>query len=72
MGGFFFGRIFLGEFFGGILCLHWNSVVCLDFDFCQDFVSMEKEGGGGKEFRSLEVRDASSSHLKSIFWISLV
>ena len=25
---------------------------------------MEKEGGGGKEFRSLEVRDAISSHLK--------
>ena len=31
--------------------------------FCQDFVSMEKEGRG-QEFRSLEVREASSSHLK--------
>ena len=35
-----------------------------DFDFCQDFVSMEKEGGGTHEFRSLEVREASSLHLK--------
>ena len=68
---FFFGRIFgriflgglLGEFFGrnslgGILCLHWNWLVCQDFGFCQDFVSMEKEGGRRKDknFRSLEVR----------------
>ena len=38
-----------------------------DTGFCQDFVSMEKEGRkeGGQEFRSLEVREASSSHLKS-------
>ena len=31
--------------------------------FCQDFVSRQKEG---QEFRSLEVREASSSHLKTI------
>ena len=44
----FFGRIFFGEdFFGGIL---WEEffvyigIDCQDFGFCQDFVSMEKEG----------------------------
>ena len=31
--------------------------------FVEDFVSMEKEGRG-QEFGSLEVREASSSHLK--------
>ena len=39
-----------------------NWFVCQNFGFCQDFVSMEKEGRG-QEFRSLEVREASSSHL---------
>ena len=61
------------EFFGNSLgivndCLHFkklfeygrNLFVCQDFGFCQDFVSMEKD----KKFRSLEVREASSSHLK--------
>ena len=50
----FIGRIIGRIFLGGILCLH-----CQDFGFCQDFVSMEKEG----KFQSLEVR-ASISHLK--------
>ena len=30
------------------------TLVCQDFGFCQDFVSIKKEGG--QEFRSLEVR----------------
>ena len=29
-------------------------LICQDFGFCQDFVSIKKEGG--QEFRSLEVR----------------
>ena len=37
--------------------------VCKDFVFCQDFVSMEKEG----KFQSLEVREQASLHLKTIF-----
>ena len=30
-------------------------LVCQDFDFCKDFVSIKKEGGG-QQFRSLEVQ----------------
>ena len=45
------------DFFGGIISLHWNWLVCKDFGICQDFVSMEKEEEEeGQEFRSLEVR----------------
>ena len=58
-----FGRIFGMNYLGQILCLYWNWLVCQDFGFCQDFVSMEKEGRG-QEFRSLEVREASSLQLK--------
>ena len=69
MGGFF-GRIFLGGFFGrsffgrifgrnflrGILFGEFFvKLVCQDFGFCQDFVSIKKEEEG-KKFRSLEVR----------------
>ena len=32
--------------------------------FCQDFVSMHKEGWKEGNFKSLEVREASFSHLK--------
>ena len=47
------GRIFLGGFFGrifgrnslaGILCLHWNWLVCHDFVFFSRFF-LNKEGG---------------------------
>ena len=57
-GGFFwrnfFGGIFWEKFFGrnsqwGILCLHWNWLVCQDLGFGQDFVRMEKEGRTRKD-----------------------
>ena len=50
---FFWRNFFEGIFWELILFLHWNWLVCQDFVFFQDFVSMEKEG---QEFRSLEVR----------------
>ena len=34
-----------------------EGIDLFDFGFSQDFVSMEKEGGG-QEFRSLEVQEA--------------
>ena len=41
--------------------------ICQDFGFCQDFVSRQKGGRKeGQELRSLEVREASSSHLKIV------
>ena len=52
----FFGGIFWEDILGGILCLNWNWLVCQEFGFCQDFVSMEKEEEEGQEFGSLEVR----------------
>ena len=67
------------EFFGNSLeivnnCLHFkqlfeyerNLFVCQDFGFCQDFVSM-KDRGRRTNFKSLEVREAGSSHLKIAF-----
>ena len=48
----FFERIFLEDFFGRIFLegiLFWEffvKLVCQDFGFCQDFVSIKKEGGG--------------------------
>ena len=38
-----FGRIFLNEFFVRNFLF---TLVCQDFGFCQDFVSIKKEGGG--------------------------
>ena len=55
LGGFFWDRIFWEDFWKDFF--ERNSLftlICQDFGFCQDFVSMEKEGG--QEFRSLEVR----------------
>ena len=53
--GGFFGRIFWEDFFGRIFWEDfWEdffernslfTLICQDFGFCQDFVSMEKEGG---------------------------
>ena len=55
LGGFLFGRIFWEDFLED--CFERNSLfmlICQDLGFCQDFVSIKKEGG--QEFRSLEVR----------------
>ena len=73
----FFGRIFWEEFFkrnflGGILTLLTsaklfeygrNWIVCQDFGFCQDFVSMEKEG------RISILRGASFTWVKNGFFV---
>ena len=64
----FLGKIFWKDFFGrnllwGFFCEELFVelfFVFQDFGFCQDFVSMHKD----KKFRSLEVQEASSSHLK--------
>jgi hypothetical protein len=69
----FIVRNFLGGFFGRnslFKLLKWfeyerDWFVCQDFGFCQDFVSMEKEG----RKISLEVREQAPSHLKiSVFY----
>ena len=39
-----------------------NWFVCQDFGFCQHFGVMQ---GKKEEFKSLEVQEASSSHLKT-------
>jgi hypothetical protein len=61
----FFGR-FLGLSYG-ILWKDFSifTLVSQDFGFCQDFVSMHKED----KFRSLEVQEASSSHLKTLYFM---
>ena len=66
---------FFGDFLGNCLGFLWEFFVnSLGIDlsveilvFCQDFVSVEKEGGRkDKKFRSLELQEASSSHLKNV------
>ena len=60
-GGFFLEDFFLEDFFGrNSLFTLLKSVKLFesvrDRCFCQDFVSTEKEGGGGRKFQPLEVR----------------
>ena len=60
----FLREIFCEEFFGRT---SWFTLVCQDFGFCQDFVSVQGRRKAN-ESQSLEVQEASSSHLNlSIF-----
>ena len=55
---------FLWEFFVNSLGIDLSVEILV---FCQDFVSVEKEGGRkDKKFKSLELQEASSSHLKNV------
>ena len=56
LGGFFLGGFFWEEFYKNLFAYGRNGFVCQDFSFCQDFVPKERKEGGGRKFKSLEVR----------------
>ena len=58
---------FLVEFFGKLFQYWRNWFVCQYFSFCQDFVSMHMKD----KFRSLEVQEASSSHIKTLNFMQI-